>query len=71
MVGLTGCDNDRYNSSMGYQIEDNRLAERGASQSTDQRIEESRTAERVREALAAVADNRYDGVHVIVCDGSI
>ena len=32
------------------------------SQTTDRRIEDSRTAERVREVLAAGADYKYDGV---------
>ena len=39
--------------------------------STDQLIEDSRTAERVREALAASADYRYDGVRVIASDGAV
>lgn len=39
------------------------------NQSTDQRVEDSRTAELVREALAASADYKYDGVKVIACDG--
>jgi osmotically-inducible protein OsmY len=41
------------------------------NQSTDLRMEDSRTAERVREALAAGADYRYDGVKVIACDGAV
>jgi osmotically-inducible protein OsmY len=41
------------------------------NRSTDQRIEDSRTAERVREALAAGADYRYDGVKVIACNGVV
>jgi hyperosmotically inducible periplasmic protein len=40
-------------------------------QSTGLRIEDSRTAERVREALAACADHRYDGVTVIASNGIV
>jgi hyperosmotically inducible periplasmic protein len=39
------------------------------NQSTDQRIEDSRTAERVREALTAGADYKYDGVKVAAWNG--
>ena len=52
-------------------IDDHRTAERGHNQITDQSIEDSRTAERVREALAAGADYKYDGVKVIACDGVV
>ena len=41
------------------------------NQSTDQRVEDSRTAERVREALAAGADYKYDGVKVIAGNGVV
>ena len=41
------------------------------NQSTDPRIEDSRTAERVREALAAGADYKYDGVKVIAGNGVV
>ena len=41
------------------------------NQSTDQRIEDSRTAERVREALAAGADYKYDGVKVMAGNGVV
>jgi osmotically-inducible protein OsmY len=41
------------------------------NQSTDQRIEDNRTAERVREALAAGADYKYDGVKVTACKGVV
>ena len=37
----------------------------------DQRLEDSRTAERVREALAAGADYKYDRVKVIACSGAV
>ena len=71
MVGLTGCASDRHTLMTSQQMEYNRMEEHGVSQSTEQRIEESRTAERVREALAAGADYRYDGVKVIAFDGGI
>ena len=48
----------------GHRIDNERTAERSYNQITDQRIEDSRTAERVREALAASADYKYDGVKV-------
>jgi osmotically-inducible protein OsmY len=41
------------------------------TQSTGHPIEDSRTAERVREALAAGADYKYDGVKVIACNGVV
>jgi hyperosmotically inducible protein len=41
------------------------------NQSADQRIEDSRMAERVREALAAGGDYRYDGVKVTTGDGVV
>jgi len=41
------------------------------NQSPDQRVEDSRTAERVREALAAGVDYRYDGVKVIASNGVV
>ena len=40
-------------------------------QSTGQQIEDSRAAERVREALAAEADYKYDGVKVVVSSGVV
>ena len=41
------------------------------SQGTDAHIEDSRTAQRAREALAAGADYKYDGVKVIAFDGVV
>jgi osmotically-inducible protein OsmY len=43
----------------------------GHSQSANQRIDDSRTAERVREALAAAPAYRFDGVKVTACDGVV
>jgi osmotically-inducible protein OsmY len=40
-------------------------------QGTDLRLEDSRTAERVRETLAAGPDYKYDGVKVTVVDGVV
>jgi hypothetical protein len=40
-------------------------------QSTEPQIEDSRTAERVREALAAGTDYKYDGVKVLVSNGVV
>jgi hyperosmotically inducible protein len=55
----------------GHRLGDERTAERGYNHITDQRIEDSRTAERVREALAASADYKYDGVKVTACGGVV
>ena len=71
IVGLTGCGGDRYNQSAAHRTGGNGTVECGYDQSTDQRIEDSRTAERVREALAAGTDYRYDGVKVIACSGVV
>jgi len=71
MVSLTGCARDRYDQSAGHRMEDNRTPERGYNQSKDQRIEDGRMAERVREALAAGAEYKYDGVKVIACNGVV
>jgi osmotically-inducible protein OsmY len=71
MVGLTGCAGERRNQSAAHRIDVNRPGERGYNQSTEPRIEDSRTAERVREALAAGADYKYDGVKVIARDGVV
>ena len=40
-------------------------------QSTDQRVEDSRTAERVREALAAAPQYKFDGVQVAASNGVV
>ncbi len=71
MVGLTGCAGVRHNQSTGHRGEDYPTAEFGQNQSTDQAIEDSRTAERVRETLAAGADYKYDGVKVIASNGVV
>jgi osmotically-inducible protein OsmY len=70
-VGLTGCAGDRYDQNIYHRTDGNATTERGYSQSTDQRIEDSRTAERVREALAAGADYKYDGVKVVAGNGVV
>jgi hypothetical protein len=56
MVGLTSCAGNRYSPSTGHSLDDQRTAEPGDGQSTDQIVEDRRTAERVREALGAGAD---------------
>ena len=71
MVGLMGCASDRSNQSTGRPFDDNRTAEPDYNQITDPRIEDSRTAARVREALAAGADYKYDGVKVIAGNGVV
>jgi hypothetical protein len=71
LVGLTGCAGDRYQQSTAPPIADSPTAKHGHNQSTDQRIEDSRTAERVRESLASGADYKYDGVKVIASNGVV
>jgi hyperosmotically inducible periplasmic protein len=71
IVGLTGCAGDRYNQSAGIRVDDPPAMERGTNQRTDQGMEDSRTAERVREALAARADYKYGGVKVIASAGVV
>jgi hyperosmotically inducible periplasmic protein len=71
MVALTGCSSDRYNQSPDHRVGANRAAEPDYSQISDPRIEDSRTAERVREALAAGVDYKYDGVKVLAGNGIV
>jgi osmotically-inducible protein OsmY len=71
VAGLAGCASGPYNQSSHHPIDNNRTKEPGYSQSSDQHIEDSRTAERVREALAARADYRYDGVQVAAIKGVV
>ena len=42
-----------------------------SNQSTDLRIEDSRTAERVREALAAGSEYKFDGIRVAAGNGVV
>jgi osmotically-inducible protein OsmY len=70
-VGLTGCVGERYYQSTSYHYDDNLTAEMVYNQSTDQSIEDSRTAQRVREALAAGVDYKYHGVNVIASNGVV
>ena len=71
MVGLTGCAGDRHDQSPGPLIDDQRTGKPGYSQSTDLRMEDRRMAERVREALAAGADYKYDRVKVVTFTGIV
>src|SRR5512141_1044960 len=71
-VGLTGCaSHQRFDQSLGHRVDGPRTAERSDRQSTAQEMEDSRTAERVREALAASADYRYDEVKVTASSGVV
>lgn len=47
------------------------MADPGDNQITDQRVEDSRTAERVREALAAAPQYKFDGVQVAASNGVV
>jgi osmotically-inducible protein OsmY len=71
LVALTGCAGDPYHPSTSHRIDDTHTAEPGYNQITDQSMEDSRTAERVRQVLAAGADYRYDGVKVIASNGIV
>lgn len=71
MVGLTGCAGDPSHQSAGQPVDDHRTADRGYNQTTDQGIEDSRTAARVREALAAGVDYKYDGVIATAFEGIV
>jgi osmotically-inducible protein OsmY len=71
MVGLMGCASDRHNQTTGHRNYDNRAEEPGYNQITDQRVEDSRTAVRVREALAAAPQYKFDGVQVAASNGVV
>jgi osmotically-inducible protein OsmY len=71
MVGLMGCANDRHNQTTGHRNYDDRVEEPGYNQITDQRVEDSRTAVRVREDLAAAPQYRFDGVQVAASNGVV
>jgi len=71
MVGLAGCASERHNPRTGQQISGDRTAESSSGQITDQRVEDSRTAGRVREALAAGSEYKHEGVKVIACNGVV
>jgi hypothetical protein len=71
MVGLTGCILDRHTQATEQPTDDNPPTKQGYNQPTDQAIEDSRTAERVREALAAGANYKYDGVKVMAKSGVV
>jgi hyperosmotically inducible periplasmic protein len=71
IVGLMGCASDRHNQSRGQRNYDNHVEEPGDNQITDQRVEDSRTAVRVREALAAAPQYRFDGVEVAASNGVV
>jgi osmotically-inducible protein OsmY len=71
MVGPAGCDGDRYQQRTRREPGQELTAPRVENQNTDQRIEDSRTAERVREALAAGPDYKYGEVQVIAGTGVV
>lgn len=71
MVGLTGCVFDSQSPATGPSIDGSRTTKPDNTQTTDQAIEDSRTAERVREALAAGTAYKYDGVKVISNNGVV
>jgi len=71
IVSVTGCASHPRPPSTIHQVESNRTTESGYNQRLDQHVEDSRTAGRVREALAAGADYKYDGVKVVARDGGV
>jgi len=71
LAGLTGCVSGRYNQSTGFRTHEDQAAEYSHDEATDQSIEDNRTAERAREALAAGGDYRYDGVKIVARNGLV
>jgi osmotically-inducible protein OsmY len=71
IVGLTGCVVDGQSPVTGAGINANRTTKPDNTETTDQAIEDRRTAERVREALAAGTAYKYDGVKVIANHGVV
>jgi osmotically-inducible protein OsmY len=71
VVGLTGCAGGRQIQSTGHRVGDNRTADSDYNQIMDQHVEDSRTAERVREALAATPQYKFDGVQVAASNGVV
>jgi BON domain len=71
MVGLAGCVLDSQSPATAPRIDGKRTTKPDNTQTTDQAIEDRRTAERVREALAAGTDYKYDGVKVIANHGVV
>ena len=71
MVGLTGCVLDSQSPATGPGIDGSRTTKPDNTQTPDQAIEDSRTAERVREVLAAGTAYKYDGVKVIANNGVV
>ena len=68
--GLTGCAADRNPQSTG-RFEDLHAAERGDNRTAEHRMEDTRMAERIREALTAGVDYKYDGVKVLAAEGRV
>jgi osmotically-inducible protein OsmY len=71
IAGLTGCARARPAPKASQGVGDNRPAQPEYKQITDSRVEDSRTAERVREALAAGVDYKYGGVKVTAANGVV
>jgi osmotically-inducible protein OsmY len=71
IVGLTGCAGDRYTQITDHSFKENGTAEPDHRQTTDQSAEGKRTAERVREALAAAPESEFGGVHVAAGKGVV
>ena len=68
---LAGCAGGHSNQDTGRRIEVTPEPERTGDPVSDQRIEDGRTAERVREALAAVSEYKFDGVRVSAFNGVV
>jgi hypothetical protein len=71
LAGLAGCVSGRYNQSPNFRTHEDHPVEYVHDEATDQSIEDGRTAERAREALAAGGDYRYDGVKVVARNGVV
>jgi hyperosmotically inducible periplasmic protein len=71
MVGVTGCAGSRSPPNMGHSLDDQRTVGRGSNQSADQSIEDRRMAARVREALAAAPEYKFNDVRVAAGQGVV
>jgi hypothetical protein len=70
LIGLAGCAGGGDHQTPG-RFEALRAADRDGGRTAERRIANSRMAERVREALTAGVDYKYDGVMVLATEGEV
>ena len=70
---LTSCASEHHAQITRHLMDDDRTLQHSDDRGTyqHQHIEDSRTAERAREALAAGIDYRYDGVKITAANGVV